>query len=247
MVGSEAMGFAFSRLWWKTYLLLIEPHPWYAQGEGLLARFPWLVFSFAELVLIAVSRPRHQAQAALILLALMIVASWTLYFAYVDLLPANLWRYHLVHYLKWSLPGLGLFAWLFMLRVWQSPRWQHALTVAVIIVALSIRVVPTPAAPDEEAEMIQYAAPPQDLAKIYLHDWQFHDALGYLGPYGARALPDSQGVRVLAQRRAVAGVLTWTDGLADLNGPAIRWAPRIGLGYPCWLPPYPCQRLPPRP
>ena len=74
----------------------------------------------------------------MILLALMIVASWTLYFAYVDLLPANLWRYHFVHYLKWSFPGLGLFAWLFVLRVWQSPRWQHGLTVAVIIVALSI-------------------------------------------------------------------------------------------------------------
>jgi hypothetical protein len=246
MAGGKAIGFAFSRLGWKTYLLLIEPHPWYPQGEGLLARFPWLVFSLAEIVLIAVSRQRRQAQAALILLGSMIVVCWALYFAYVDLLPANLWRYNLVHYLKWSLPGLGLFAWLFMLRVWQSPRWQYGLTVAVIIGVLSIRVVPTPAAPDENAEMIQYAAPPQGFEKTLLHDWQFHDALGYLGPFGARAVPDSQGLRVLAQRRAVTGVLTWTDGSADLNGPAIRWAARIGLGYPCWLPPYPCQRLPPR-
>jgi hypothetical protein len=144
MVGGKAIGFAFSRLWWKTYLLLIEPHPWYAQSEGLLARFPWLVFSLAEIVLIAVSRQRRQAQAALILLVLMIVISWSLYFAFVDLLPANLGDYHLVHYLKWSLPGLGLFAWLFVLR---SGNQRMEATVAVIIVVLSIRVVPTPARP----------------------------------------------------------------------------------------------------
>jgi hypothetical protein len=95
--------------------------------------------------------------------------------------------------------------------------------------------------------MIQYAAPPQGFEKTLLHDWQFYDALGYLGPFGARAVPDSQGVRVVAQRRPIAGVLTWTDGWVDLIGPATRWAPHIGLGYPCWLPPYPCQRLPPRP
>ena len=58
---------------------------------------------------------------------------WSLYFAYVDLSPSNIWLYHLVHYLKWTLPGLGIFAWLFVLRFWRSPRWRYGLMLAVII------------------------------------------------------------------------------------------------------------------
>jgi hypothetical protein len=75
-----------------------------------------------------------------------------------------------------------------------------------------------------------------------MHDWRFFDAR-VLGQVGARGLPDSQGVRVLAQRRHIAGALAWTNGPPNVNGTGVRWAPRITFGYPCWLPPYPCRWL----
>jgi hypothetical protein len=242
----RTLGFVFSRLGWKTYLLLIEPRPWYTVGESLLTRFPWLVLSFAEFVLLAVRSPRQKGRAALILLGIMILAYWGLYFAYVDLLPSNIWRYHVVHYLKWSLPGLGLLAWLFVLRVWRRPRWHHGLVLLLVICILSVRMVPVRAAPDDTVEMVQYAASPTPgWDQVYQRDWSFTDALGSLGELGIRALPDSQGVRLLPQRRSIVGVLTWADPPVEVTGPGVRWASRVEIGYPCWLPPYPCRRLQP--
>jgi hypothetical protein len=247
MLASEQVGFVFSRLLWKTYLLLIEPQPWYPHGQGLLARFPWLVLSLAELVLIAVSCLWCRGRAALTLLSLVIVVYWGAYFAYVDLMPSDIWRFHLVHYLKWSLPGLGLLAWIFVLRFLRSPSWYHVLAIAVIIGVLSLRVMPAPAL-GQNAEMIQFEGPPQTLESAFLREWGFSDALGSMGPLGARALPDSGGVRVLAQRREITGLLTWTNGPPNVQpAAAARWSRSITLGYPCWLPPYPCRLLPPRP
>jgi hypothetical protein len=247
MTTSEQVGFVFSRLGWKTYLLLVEPQPWYPQGQGLLARFPWLVLPLAEFVLIAASCLRRQGRAALILLSSLIVVYWGVYFAYVDLTPSNLWRLHLVHYFKWSFPGLGLLAWLFMMQFRRSPSWQYALLLAVVVGMSSLRVVPSPAL-GQNAEMVQYEGAPQTLESAFLREWGFSDALGSLGPLGARAFPDSGGVRVLAERREIAGMLTWTNGPPNVQHIAVaRWSRSIRFGYPCWLPPYPCRLLPPAP
>jgi hypothetical protein len=239
----QTIGFAFSRLGWKTYLLLIEPRPWYPGTFGLLATFPWFVLSLAELVLLVMQRHR---QVALILMGLLIIVHWSLYFAYVDLSPSNIWLYHLVHYLKWTLPGLGIFAWLFVLRFSRSPRWRYGLLLAVIIGILSIRIVPVRAAPDDEVEMIQYSAPPMDWDETHMHDWPFSDARGEMGLLGIRVMSDLQGIRLLPQRRSIVGVLEWPGAPVALNKPPVRWTARVAVGYPCWLPPYPCRRLPPR-
>jgi hypothetical protein len=248
MLHEREIGFAFSQLGWKAYLLLVEPRPWYPLEQGLLVSFPWLVISLTELCLLVVARRNETGRPALILLALMIVVHWTLYFAYVDLLPSNIWRYHVVHYLKWTLPGLGLLCWLFLRRVWQSPQWQYGLLVVLVVGALAIRVVPIPAGPDDDADMLRYtASPPPGWDDTYLQDWAFSDALGPLGRLGVRVLPDSQGVRVLPTRRSIVGALSWPGQPAGIRGPTERWKARVTMGYPCWLPPYPCRWLLPRP
>lgn len=239
------VGFVFSRLGWKTYVLLIAPRPWYPFGQSLLAVFPWLVIAFAEMLLIVLSRRQHQ-RPLLVLLIVVIVVHWILYFAFADLLPSGIWRFHLIHYLKWTLPALGLFAWLFVERAWREPRWYHAATPAILFLLLSIRMTPERASATEPAEMVQYAGTQLSLQETYLREWQFHDDSGDFGMLGARALPDSQGFRVLPQRRQIVGQLRWSNGPVDPGRPEIRWKPRISFGYPCWLPPYPCQRLQPR-
>jgi hypothetical protein len=246
MLAEGNIGFAFSRLGWKTYLLLIEPRPWFPTGEGLLAVFPWLPLSIAEIVLLFVTWKQPAERAGLCMLALMILTYWTLYFAYVDLLPSNIWRYHVVHYLKWSLPGLGLLAWLFLSSVWRAPKWRHGIALAAVVVVLSVRLVPTLASADARVDMIQYAvSSPPGGEETYMHDWAFADRLGPLGALGIRVLLDSQGVRLLPTRRGIVGPLTSPDQLAFLTGPPKRWAARMTFSYPCWLPPYPCRSLQP--
>jgi hypothetical protein len=244
MLVIQDTGFVFSRLAWKAYLLLIEPRPWYPQGRGLLEEFPWLVLSFAEMLL-TILLYRHRARPEYILLITLMALYWTFYFAFTDFLPSGIWRFHLIHYLKWTLPGLGLFAWLFIARVWRDPKWHHGATVVVFVVLLSVRVVPQRASATASAEIIQYPGPQLGLQDLYLHEWQFSDESGHFGSLGARALPDSQGFRVLPQRRPIAGALTWSNGPVDPGGPTVRWKPSVRFGYPCWLPPYPCRRFPP--
>lgn len=248
MLAESGTGFAFRWLGWKTYLLLIEPRPWFPFGKGLLAVFPWLPLSICEIVLLFVAWKQAAERAGLCMLALMILTYWALYFAYVDLLPSNIWRYHVVHYLKWSLPGLGLFAWLFLTSVLRTPRWRHGVAFALVIAVLSVRLVPTPASADARVYMIQYAvSSPPSWDETYMHDWAFADRAGTLGPLGVRVLPDSQGVRLLPARRSIVGALTWSDQPAFITGLPKRWAARMTLGYPCWLPPYPCRGLSPAP
>jgi hypothetical protein len=239
------VGFVFSRLGWKTYVLLIGPRPWYPFGQPLLAVFPWLVMSLAEILLTIIGNKQNH-RLILMLLIVLIVVHWTLYFAFTDLLPSGIWRFHLIHYLKWTLPALGLFAWLFVERVWRRPRWYQAVSPAILVLLLSIRMSPERASALENAEMVQFPGQQLSLQETYLREWQFHDNEGGFGMLGARALPDSQGFRILPQRRGIVGELGWSNGPVSPGGPEIRWKSHVSFGYPCWLPPYPCQRLPPR-
>src|SRR5262249_11431431 len=74
MLVERDTGFVFSRLGWKTYLLLVAPRPWYPQGVSLLALFPWLLFSFAELALLVIGpRQGWPGRSSLLLLGALIV------------------------------------------------------------------------------------------------------------------------------------------------------------------------------
>ena len=57
MLGEQAIGFEFSRLGWKTYLLLIEPRPWYPGTVRDCSRaFPGWCSAWRNWSLIVVSR-----------------------------------------------------------------------------------------------------------------------------------------------------------------------------------------------
>ena len=83
------------------------------------------------------------------------------------------------------------------------------------------------------------------LGQAVLQDWRGELA----NVEGMRLLPDSEGLRAIALRRLFVGPVKWVRGSAP--GPTThgisprRWGERFTFGYPCWLPPYPCQELPP--
>ena len=63
-----------------------------------------------------------------------------------------------------------------------------------------------------------------------------------------RAIPDSGGVRLIALQDPFAGPVAFVAddprGTGGSGTPA-RWGASVGLGWPCWLPPYRCDRYPP--
>jgi hypothetical protein len=59
-------------------------------------------------------------------------------------------------------------------------------------------------------------------------------------------LPSGDGVRLIGLRRNFDGPVAWGPGMGlDMPAsvsPERRWAEHVSLGYPCWLPPYPCKK-----
>ncbi len=247
MIDEQTMGFVPRRFGWKLYEIVIDPRPWFPSGTGLLARFPWLPLGFAGMAVLAI-RPRAGPAAPILgLLAVLILATWALLIDYIDLLPSGLWRYHNIHYFKWTLPGLGLLAlWCVERLRAADTRRPAALALGAVLIAASVRLVPVPARPGMPIAMLQI--PGLDLAwtEAYFGPWRITDAAGTTEDrMSIRVLPDAQGVRLLPQRRNFAPPVVWVNQPAGAGGPPVAWSARLTLGYPCWLPPYPCERLAP--
>ena len=238
MVAARQLGFSLRGLWWKTYLLLLVPRPWFPYGGGLLERLPWMVPGLAAMLALPWIA-RGTAGAGLALLAVCIVAYDLLFFSYVDLLPSGLWLYHNVHYFKWTMPGMTLLGFVLLRALATGPRRPAVLALAAVILLSGVRLMPRPAGADAPAWMVQLPAPTPDSAHSYFAHYALHDDLGALRPMiDYRALPDSQGWRVIALRRAFEGPLVGAAGdpwWQALRRPTLRW--RIGLSYglPCWL------------
>ncbi len=264
MVLSAAYGANFAWLGWKSYLLLIEPMPWYPYGEGLLRVLPWLPIGAAGLLL-ALGERALRWQVALLLLPALAYAIIML--AYIDLLPSGMWQLNNAHYFKWLLPLFALGGWLFMLRL--KSRTVAALAVlALVLLASAIRLDPVLAAPGEGARMVVFRAPPEGPATtffdVYFARSSITDARGPMRHwFDYHQVPALDGtVRAEALRRDFAGNEAWYGQARDVKWPYVptvthdkgglpgdypqlalaRYRPKLAIGWPCWLPPYACAR-----
>lgn len=91
----------FVSLFLNGYTLYLEPN------AGLTERFPWMAVSLMGVIYALI-----RGDWLLRLISAAIVAQFVLYLPYGDLLPNGLWRYHNIHYFKWTFPYLMLLAWL---------------------------------------------------------------------------------------------------------------------------------------
>lgn len=263
MLLSKAFGANFAWLGWKSYILLIEPMPWYPDGTGLLTMLPWLPLGAAGLLLFAATGTR---KALTLLLLLPMLAYMLVMLTYIDLLPSGLWRYGNSHYFKWILPMFALFGWLFVRQLPRRPA-PSLLALAVVLLPASLHIMPRVAGPDEPARMVTFAEPKAPFADIYFARSVLIDKAGkQQNILDYHQVPDGKGL-VMAQalRRDFTGdevwhrsdrTMAWPLGLSGdpelvLPGPfprrAIqRYRPTVSLGWPCWLPPYACPRSLPR-
>ena len=101
---SQNIGFIFSALPIKLYVLFVDPTAIYGQGTAILKTYPWIFISLIGVICCLMERSRLSIVAACVLFHIFF------YVCYADLLPTNIWHFKLIHYLKWAFPLLGLFA-----------------------------------------------------------------------------------------------------------------------------------------
>jgi hypothetical protein len=250
MRNSAGIGFTLYDLGWKTYVLLLDPYPWFLDGIGLARRIPWLALALAGLVPALFRGAKDRVLAATLLLHAV------LYISYVDLLPTGLWRFLNVHYFVWALPGWALLAAL-LLRDLARPgralarpgraRWIAAASLPATALLLCLRAVPVPAADDAPAKALDFAGPTPGFAASYFgDDLALHVELGDLHNFtGMRVLPTPHGVRVIALRRAFTGRVGWVPGHAPPGFEGTAPVARSVSGTRLAFPPHWWRRPPP--
>ena len=155
IASSSQVGFTLQDLGWKAYVLLLEPQPWFADGQGLLQRMPWVAVGLTGLVAAFMRGQKDR------MLATVLLVHGVLYTSYVDLLPPGLWRFLHVHYFAWAVPGYGLVAAL-LIRDLARPGWPRRIAGASAVAAavvFGLRVVPAPAAAEQPAKAVDFAGP----------------------------------------------------------------------------------------
>lgn len=104
IVSTRAIGFFGYPMSFKLYWLLVDGKPLFGETDpALLFRFPWLFLAVAG-VLFLLQRERAAGGAVLAAIAV----NLTLYFNYNDLLPSDIYRFTLIHYIAWIFPLLFL-------------------------------------------------------------------------------------------------------------------------------------------
>ncbi|MDP9057216.1 MAG: hypothetical protein M3N34_07845 [Pseudomonadota bacterium] len=248
--GSSTL-FEFGRLGWKAYLLLVEPTPWYPDSHGLLKALPWLVVSAAG-ALVALIRGEERERAALVLVPL--AGYLVLMLAYVDLLPSGLWRFNNIHYFKWAILLLALFAWKFFTGFRAAPLVSIG-SLAVVLSATCLRFDPVSIGPNGPARMIVYRSTNVPFSTVYFGNIAIRDLQGnQRNVLDIHAVPGTdgfiyvnslrrefQGHEIIAASSLAGPTSSTVDGATSARayGPLVgRFAAKRGWGVPCWIPGY---------
>ena len=253
MLHSQGLGFTLQGLGWKAYTLLVDPRPWFGEGEGLMRQAPYMALALGGLAVAWV----HGAAARL--LGLLLVAHSLLYLSYVDMLPVGLWRFNNVHYWKWAMPGFGLMAFLLLrdlLRGRRAPAFPLApLALLASVPLLCLQLVPVEtASATAPARMLSYEGPAPGFDESFFGQaTMLDDGRMLRNVRDIRLIPYPGGFRVFSLRQPFVGTPAWEVPPPGITAaPPRRYAAAWRLGQPCWMPRVFCSRennhlLPPVP
>lgn len=243
MVISKNLGFRTDLLWWKTYLLLITPRPWFPDGYGILENMHWIFLSLCGLVTLFLTAKKRE-HIPFILLSVLCITYSLLFFSYTDLIPSGFWRYHNIHYFKWVFPALGIMAWYF-LSILFSAQWKiAATTMAALFLVTCIRLLPAERKPEDRGiMMVQVPETPPGWNETYFRDFSIRDQIGlqkHINDF--RSVPDQTGERWIALHRPLAGPVTPALPHDTISQPYRYWGIKVTFRPdPCWLPPHACK------
>ncbi|GIL41330.1 hypothetical protein [Roseiterribacter gracilis] len=214
--------------------------------ETMLAHEPWLFLGLAGCALALVA-----GSNALAAIAVALVLHVLAYAAFNDLTPANLFRYGLVHYLKWTYPYFALLAVATPFAAARNGRAAPALAalLAAIVVGCAgwhMRNVPVAVAHDEAALRITLAGDKADAidldgATLHSPSWDLvgvtKDGASLLRGREIHATAWQDHTRFIFTRPIQPGELVVPLDQLDLRGEPAARAQRqhLGLRWPVWL------------
>jgi hypothetical protein len=213
---------------WKFYWLAIDASPVLGESHPMLFRhMPWLWLAPAGLICLF-RRNRWLAAA----ITLSIGASFTLYLNYNDLWPGNLYHYHLIHYLVWTLPLL----WLVMyvgLRAALTDRFGRYALAGVIAAAFLVSRWHLKEANLHQAAVSQDGTIASDGDFLLLPPAQNAPAVSRNGavlnpPYGVMFSRRPDGYAIVPKGTSPAGLLVQSDSPDKrITVGRLRWVFRL--------------------
>jgi len=248
---AAGIGFDFYQLPEKWVSIVLDPTPLFPGQQGILQAYPWLALGFVGLVQLAFLK--FSKEHALIALPILIYL--TVYLSFVDLLPTGLWTFHNVHYLKWTLPFLGLFGYLGVKSL-EVPKNRLAFVIAFAICALPLslhlqvnKINGASARSDGSRKVFVSNAPKLsaidvplttgDTSTLYLteHLMQADDKiLRHIADFHVIAVAD--GARIVLLHHYVAKHYSVELAKGNITSPVADISPlsvSLGLGWPRWL------------
>jgi hypothetical protein len=110
------IGFNFSDLPYKFYLVMLDASPIHQYTDTMLGpQMPWLLLVVPGVIVLS-RATRNKAY----FLVLSISACYIFYISFNGMAPTNVFTYHGYHYLAWTFPWLGFFAYISVTRAAQK-------------------------------------------------------------------------------------------------------------------------------
>jgi hypothetical protein len=189
-VNSARIGFASYPLGERFFSLIIDARPVFELDDSaLLVHFPWLILIPPGIVYFI----RQRGWNALAVMGC-IAATYLVYFCYNDFWPGNVFRYHLIHYLFWTLPLLALLTYVGFREAWKDRigRWSLALILPLLAVTSLLTLkenVLWHASPDTTPNR---ATTPQHASNVdwILIDGKINTTDPFAGEFGLAAFQD---------------------------------------------------------
>jgi hypothetical protein len=256
---ASALGFEWRLIPLRWVIIVLDPRPLLADGQGLIQAFPWLMPGLAgAAALVAQPGPRSRPLVDALLVSA-VVLHILLYCAFRDLHPFNLFRFSNYHYFKWVFPVLGLYSLRLAWALLAGPRRSaHAAIAAATVLALVPWRVELRASSDQGKAAVadtettlRFTADLSDVRNSWLvpssdpsggNVWKDKLSIGGTewGRPDFRFYPQPGGLMIAPLRPLGAGaaVLTVTPPVLLRPGvPAVPARQQIVFGLPCWFKP----------
>ena len=106
---SGQIGFEWRNLPLRWVILMLDPRPFFTDGQGMFEVFPWMIAGFAGIFAMLSSADRTRNRLALATISLAIALHTALYLSFRDLHSGGLFTFRNYHYFKWIMPMLALY------------------------------------------------------------------------------------------------------------------------------------------
>lgn len=193
VISTRVIGFFGYPVCYKFFWLFVDGQPLFQEKDvALLFRYPWLFLVPVGLMFV-VTREGAKGWAAMLAVGINVF----LYANYNDLLPSDLYRFTLIHYIAWTFPLLFLLVAAGLAQSWRKRRVRAGLCASVLFVLLcaGLRLEPREMVAEAKGERrvrlpetrplrLRFDGTPMEaVASLRLEGHGLTEYSQYIGPY----------------------------------------------------------------